>query len=249
MDFSFKGKKVLITGASRGIGRAIALGFAVKGASLVLHAKSHSEALEEVVHSCSGLADGVNTWICDLTDSGKLQTSLNQSELDVDILVLNASMEIRREILSNSVNDIQEQVSCNLISSIILAQYFTPLMCANGWGRVIGIGSIQEIHANPTLSVYASLKTAQSHYLKTLAKQVAESGVTVNTVAPGAILTDRNKEVLSNIQFRREVESKIPTGKIGNPEDCTGSVLFLASDLAKYITGAWLPVDGGFHIG
>lgn len=247
-SFNFHGRKVLVTGSSRGIGRAIALAFAKAGAALVLHDKT---ACDDLTHT-RALVDRYKVpcevWLCDLSNNHEVLTSLETFPADVDILILNASVEYREVLLQHSLHHVQQQINCNYLSNILLLQHCVPGMQKAGWGRVVALGSGQEVNPNPQLAVYASLKKAQTHYLQILASEVAAHGITVNTVAPGVISTSRNQHVLADQEFRRQVINKIPVGYIGEADDCVGAVLFMASDLAKYITGTWLPVDGGFHL-
>ncbi len=247
LAIDLNGRRALVTGASRGIGRAIAIGLAKAGASLVVHARKPSEQLERVIEEIQFLGGDVQAWCVDIEDEAQLKYQLTELHTEIDILVLNASIEHREKIDSLSATNVHQQIQSNLVSSISLTQALVPKMRKRAWGRVIALGSIQEIHPNPDLSVYAALKAAQTHFLKTLAVHVAGDGVTINTLAPGAILTDRNRAILSDGDFREKVKTRIPMGKIGSPQDCVGAAVFLASDWSSYITGAWLPVDGGFH--
>ncbi|VUD69263.1 3-oxoacyl-[acyl-carrier-protein] reductase FabG [Thalassocella blandensis] len=249
VQFCFKGKSVLVTGSSRGIGKAIALAFAKAGASIILHGKTQSDSLQQTQETVSQYSDAVEQWICDFSCRESTQSALKHLPSNVDILVLNASMEIRDTLLSHQAEDLQQQFDCNFQANILLLHHVLPYMRQQRRGRVVAIGSIQEVYANPSLAVYAALKTAQTHYLQTVAKTMAGEGITLNTVAPGAIFTDRNETVLASEQYRQQVQQKIPMKKIGRPQDCVGAVLFLASESAQYITGAWLPVDGGYHLG
>jgi NAD(P)-dependent dehydrogenase (short-subunit alcohol dehydrogenase family) len=242
-----RGKTALVTGATRGIGRATALGLAQAGANIIVHGPCESDELDDALNAIRMVGGAVEKLIFDLADTEMISRCLSTYKNPIDIVILNASVETRESIHTIDHSNALHQFTCNFLSMLEIVKHVTPLMCASGWGRIIGIGSIQEVHVNPDLSVYAALKAAQTHFLKTLATQVAKSGVTVNIVAPGAILTDRNREVLSDSAFRAAVEAKIPAGRIGEPEDCVGATIFLASDAANYITGAWLPVDGGFH--
>lgn len=241
------GRTALVTGASRGIGRATALGLAQAGAKIIVHGRCESDELDDALHAIRLAGGAAEKLIFDLADTGKISSCLAAQKNSIDIVILNASVETRESIYAIELSNALDQFTCNFLSMLEIVKHLTPSMCERGWGRIIGIGSIQEVHVNPDLSVYAALKAAQTHFLRTLATQVAKSGVTVNIVAPGAILTDRNREVLADPTFRSAVEAKIPAGRIGEPEDCVGAIVFLASEAANYITGAWLPVDGGFH--
>ena len=116
------------------------------------------------------------------------------------------------------------------------------------WGRVITIGSVQEERYNPDFTVYAALKTAQSHLIRNLAKNYSDSNITFNNIAPGAFDTDRNKKFLSKSENYDRMLSLIPTGRIGQPKDCAGTALLLCSEAGSYINGANLFIDGGMRL-
>ena len=121
-------------------------------------------------------------------------------------------------------------------------------MKERGWGRVITIGSVQQAKPHPAMLVYAASKSAVVNMVQNLALQLAKDNITVNNVAPGTIYTDRNTAVLSNDEYKQRVIDDTPVGFIGEPEDCVGATLMLASDMGRYITGENLFVDGGKFI-
>jgi NAD(P)-dependent dehydrogenase (short-subunit alcohol dehydrogenase family) len=121
-------------------------------------------------------------------------------------------------------------------------------MQKNKWGRIITVGSVQQSKPHKDMLVYASTKEAQMNIVKNLAKQLAPWGITINNISPGVIYTDRNKTALDDSIYMKEVLNNIPCGYIGKPEDCVGSMLFLCSEEARYITGIDLLVDGGLHL-
>ena len=124
-------------------------------------------------------------------------------------------------------------------------QAVVPHMRANGWGRIVTIGSVQEAKPHPDMLIYAASKTAQTNMVQSLSLQLAPSGITVNNVAPGVIYTDRNVEALSDEEYAKKVTSSIPVGYYGEPEDCAGIVSLLCSEEGRYITGQNIFVDGG----
>jgi glucose 1-dehydrogenase len=137
----------------------------------------------------------------------------------VDILVLNASTEVRRNWLDIDRSDFKEQVAVNLRASFVLLQATVPAMAQRGWGRVISIGSLQEKKSNSTLVVYAALKSAQFNMVLNLVRQYASRGVTLNNVAPGAIGTERNATVLADPAYRARIEAQIPMRRIEAPSN------------------------------
>ena len=121
-------------------------------------------------------------------------------------------------------------------------------MAERGWGRILGIGSVQQVRPNPNLLIYAGLKSALSTMLRSLAKAYAARGVTANTLAPGLIDTDRNADLKQDPALYRSILDRIPAGAAGDAEDCVGAALLLCSDAGRYITGVDLLVDGGMHM-
>ncbi len=246
--FSLAGKRALVTGSSRGIGRAIGQALAAAGARVAFHGATMTEALREAT------AEAGPQSLCltaDLSDSAAVQQLIRDvgRMMDgVDILVLNASVEIRERYDLITPVALQQQVAVNLAATQALVSGLVPDMAARGWGRVLAIGSVQEVKEHPDMLIYAGLKAAQTSMMRNLARQLAARGVTCNILAPGAIETDRNAGVLADPVYRQQVCSRIPMGAIGSPKDCIGAALFLCSDVSRYVTGVRLLVDGGMHL-
>lgn len=243
--FSLAGRTALVTGSSRGIGRALALGLAAAGARVVGHGVARSAALEalgrEVAATVTGdiaTTDGVQALIAGTRDAAG----------SIDILVLNAAIEMREPWHAVTDDAFARQVAANLDATRRLVAAFVPAMAERGWGRVLAIGSVQEVKEHPQMLVYAALKHAQTGVMRNLARQLAPRGVTCNTLSPGAIATDRNATVLGDDAYRAAVVGRIPAGRLGTPEDCVGAALLLCSDAGRYITGERLLVDGGMHL-
>ena len=245
MTFSLFGKRALITGSSRGIGSAIAEELAKAGAEVVLHCSHNIRKAQEVkerIEKAGGVvADIISADLTNAVEAEKLAKAAGE----IDILVLNASLQYRVKWDRITAREFDEQIRCNLFSSMLLMQKLVPHMRERKWGRIITIGSVQEIKPHPDMLVYSASKSAQTNMVKSLAGQLASDGITVNNVAPGVILTDRNTEALSDFEYASSVASSIPVGFFGEKEDCTGIVLFLASEESRYITGQSIFVDGG----
>lgn len=243
--FNLEGRAALVTGASRGIGRAIALGLAECGAAVAVHYAGREAAAREVsgriARSC--VVGG------DLAEAGAAARVLAEAEAalgPVDVLVLNASVQHRRAWEDVSSEEFAEQVAVNLRSSLELMALAAPRMAERGWGRIVTVGSVQEVKPHGEMLTYGATKAALEHASRNVAARVAGRGVTVNHLSPGVIDTDRNADVLSTM--RREVERRVPVGFIGLPEDCVGAALLLCSEAGRYITGATLRVDGGWAL-
>ena len=243
--FSLAGRTALVTGSSRGIGHAIALALADAGAQLVGHGAARSPALDALAKRFGAAVAG------DLGTAEGIAATIAATRAVVgnpDILVLNASVEVREDYDKVSDAAYARQVAVNLDATRKLLAAFAPPMAERGWGRILGIGSVQEVKEHTKMLVYAALKQAQHGMMRNLARQLAPRGVTCNTLAPGAIATDRNAAVLSDAAYRAQALARIPAGRVGEAEDCVGAALLLCSDAGRYITGVRLLVDGGMHL-
>ena len=242
--FDLKGKKALVTGSSRGIGRAIAVELAQCGAEVVVHCAGNVAKAEEtvgIIKSNGGCAFAVTA---DLSDSENVQ-GLIEKIGDIDILILNASMQFRNKWENITVEEFYKQVNCNFLASMLLIQQAVPHMRAQKWGRIVTIGSVQEAKPHPDMLVYSASKAAQTNMVQSLSLQLAPDGITVNNVAPGVIYTDRNVEALSDLDYAKKVTDSIPVGFYGEPEDCAPTVALLGSENGRYITGQSIYIDGG----
>ena len=249
--FDLSGHTALITGSSRGIGRSLALGFAEYGANVAVHCRSTVAQAEAVAAEAASY--GVKSCViqADLAaeDAPAAIYDAVVDQLGVpDILGLNASVQIRRHWREITPEEFELQVSVNWRASMALVQAALPSMIDAGWGRILTVGSVQQMVPHPQMLVYGATKAAQENMARNLAKQVAGSGVTVNNLAPGVIDTDRNAEPLSDAAYRRRVADAIPVGFIADPDDCVGAALLLCSDAGRYITGVDLLVDGGMAL-
>lgn len=237
-------KKALVTGSSRGIGRAIAIRLAKDGYFVYVHAAGNLEKAQETAETIvknGGQAQVVMADLCDIKQTRKLAETVG----DIDALVLNASLQYRTAWREITAEACYEQLSCNFVSSMLLIQAAVPHMKENGWGRIVTIGSVQEAKPHPDMLVYSASKAAQTNMMESLSLQLAKDGITVNNVAPGVIYTDRNIQALSDPDYAKKVTSSIPVGFYGEPEDCAGVVSLLCSPEGRYITGQSIYVDGG----
>lgn len=251
--FDLHGRRALVTGSSRGIGRAIALALAQHGADVAIHyASREADALAAAAEAG---AAGVRSAVVggDLSREGAARRVAAEAADKLggalDIAVANAAIEIRRPWDEVSWEEGRRQFDANVLSTLELIGAVVPAMRERGWGRIVTVGSVQQVRPHPQLVVYAALKSAGVNTVRNLALQLARTGVTVNNLAPGAILTDRNAGVLSDPAYREWAEARIPMGFVGGPPDCAGAAVLLCSEAGRYITGVDLLVDGGMHLG
>ncbi len=237
-------KTALVTGSSRGIGRAIAIRLAKDGYKVLVHGAGNIAKAEEtksIIEQNGGCAELI---ISDLTNLDKTR-ELCEKVKEIDVLILNASLQYRSPWQEITTDACYEQLNCNFVSSMMLIQAVADNMKKNGWGRIVTIGSVQEAKPHPDMLVYSASKAAQTNMMQSLSLQLAKDGITVNNVAPGVIYTDRNVEALSDSEYAKKVTDSIPVGFYGEPEDCAGIVSLLCSDEGRYITGQNIFVDGG----
>ena len=237
-------KTALVTGSSRGIGRAIAIRLAQDGYKVIVHGADNiakANETKQIIEQNGGVAETIVSDLTDLNSTRKLCEKVKE----VDVLILNASVQYRTPWQDISVDACQKQLNCNFVSSMMLIQAVVDNMKKNGWGRIVTIGSIQEAKPHPDMLVYSASKAAQTNMMQSLSLQLAKDGITVNNVAPGVIYTDRNVEALSDPEYAKKVTDSIPVGFYGEPEDCAGIVSLLCSDEGRYITGQNIFVDGG----
>ena len=243
-ELLLKGKKALVTGASRGIGSAIALELARSGADVTVHYAGNAAAAQNICDQIRAMGRQSSIVQADLSDPAACD-GLMKKVGAVDILVLNASMQIKKPWETITDEDFDRQINCNLRASMKLIQQAVPAMREKKWGRIVTIGSVQEKKPHPDMLVYSASKAAQTMLVQSLALQVAKDGITINNVAPGVIYTDRNVEALSDPEYAQKVRDSIPVGFYGEKEDCAYLVRLLCSDEGRYITGQNYFVDGG----
>ena len=246
--FRLGGRTALVTGARREIGRAIALALAGAGARLAIHhAGSDEEAADAdtVVREIEAAGATARAFGQDFTrdEAGHALATAVTAWAPPDILVLNASIELPEALGAITREHFDRQVAVNLRTTLELLQALVPPMAARGWGRVVTIGSVQQIRPHPRMLVYAGTKAAQLNWAWNLARQFGGQGVTVNNLAPGAILTARNREQMA--AEGAALAERIPVGRLGRPDDLAGAALLLCSDAGAYINGVNLFVDGG----
>ncbi len=237
-------KTALVTGSSRGIGRAIAIRLAKEGYKVYVHGASTSKKAEETKDEIIANGGQAEVLIANLCNMDEVK-ALGEKIKDVDVLVLNASLQYRTPWQEITTEACFEQLTCNFVASMTLIQAVADRMKEKKWGRIITVGSVQEAKPHPDMLVYSASKAAQTNMVVSLSLQLAKDGITVNNVAPGVIYTDRNVEALSDPDYAKKVTDSIPVGFYGIPEDCAGIVFLLCSDEGRYITGQNIYVDGG----
>lgn len=249
--FSLHGRTALVTGSTRGIGRSILLAFAEAGAAVVAHGVGEGENKASLLASTAAMGAKARFIPGDLGTPGggrALAEHVLSETGGVDIVVLNASIQIRKPWPEISPAEYELQMQVNFQSSLEILQTLVPAMKERKWGRILAIGSVQQGKPHPHMLVYAASKAAQMSLISNLARQLAPDGITANNLAPGVILTDRNTEALADSAYADKVRASIPLGHFGEATDCAGAALLLCSEAGRYITGQNLYVDGGMGL-
>jgi len=244
------GKKALITGATKGIGRAITDQFADFGAELAVVARNKDE-LEYTVNeiSASGVKIfGIQADVSKRFEYVKIVNELNEKWGKLDIFVNNVGTNIRKKTDEYDFNEFDFIMNTNLRSAFELSRLLYPLLIKSGEANVVFISSVAGQTHLKTGSVYAMTKAAVNQLTRNLAAEWAPDGIRVNSVAPWYIKTPLAETVLKNSSYKQSVLERTPLKKIGEPEDVASAVSFLCMPAAAYITGQILAVDGGFTI-
>ena len=244
-----KGKIALVTGGSRGIGRAIALKLAEAGCDVAVLYAGRRDAAEETVQQLQGLGARAICVQCDVSDENQAAAAFKQvsDELGLpDILVNNAGIVRDGLAMRMSAENFRAVLDTNLTGAFNMIHACLPGFLRRRSGRIINISSVSGMMGNAGQANYASSKAGLIGLTKTIAREVASRGITVNAVAPGFIETDMTRSM--NEAALNAGVKQVPMGRMGRPEDVANAVRFLASDEASYITGCVLKVDGGMYI-
>jgi len=244
-----KDRVAIVTGASRGIGVALAKGLAREGAAVVINYSRSATAAKNVVDgivAAGGRAIAVQADIKNLAAHGSLISAALEHFGRLDILVNNAGIEFRESFLTTTEEQFDQTLGVNLKGVYFLSQQAAQVMVrAGNGGKIINISSCHDTVPLALRSAYAVSKGGLGMLTKSLALELAEHKINVNAVSPGAILTEMNSETLAKPDVRARLLARIPWNRLGETEDCVGAAVFLASSESDYVTGATLYVDGG----
>jgi len=244
---TLSGRVALVTGASRGIGRAVARQLAARGAVVVAAARGdHAEPVAREIADGGGRCEAVPL---DVTDPANVERTIGEvltRHGRLDVLVNNAGLTRDHLLLRMKPADWDIVIATNLTAAFLCAQAVVRPMIKQRNGRIIAISSVVGQTGNAGQANYAASKAGLIGFVKSMAREVASRGITVNVVAPGLIETDMTRALAENV--REQWAAQVPLGRLGTPEEVASAVSFLASDEASYITGQVLAVNGGMYM-
>ena len=241
-----KNKNAVITGATRGIGREIAITLAKNGANIAINYRKENEDLNSLVNELKELGVNVFTQKCDVSNGEEVDRFIKESKMSlgsIDILVNNAGITKDGLILRMKENDFDSVIDVNLKGVFNTTKAVSGIMMKQRYGKIITISSVVGLSGNAGQCNYAASKAGVIGFSKSIARELATRNVNVNVVAPGYINTDMTKDLPEKI--KENIIQSIPMKKIGEPKEGANLVLFLASNLSDYITGQVISVDGG----
>lgn len=240
--FSLKGRVALVTGASRGLGLAMAEAFVEHGATVVLNAR------DEKAVSAAARKIGADHLAFDVADVRQTEAALAEvvkRHKKLDILLNNAGIQHRRPLVEWTNEDFERVIAVNLTGCFRLARDAARLMLPNNFGRIINTGSVAAILGRPTIHAYVAAKAGLHGLTRSMAAELGRHGITVNALAPGYFATELNTALLEDKAFTAWVEARTPAGRWARPAELGGAAVFLASDAGSYVNGHVLAVDGG----
>ncbi|MDD3652920.1 MAG: 3-oxoacyl-[acyl-carrier-protein] reductase [Desulfotomaculaceae bacterium] len=240
------GKAAIVTGASRGIGRAIALALAKEGAVVLVNYHGRADAANEVVEAIQGAGGRALAYQADVANPAEAQAMVKAAQTEfgkVDILVNNAGITSDNLVFRIKDEDWDAVIGTNLKGAFNCIKYAGRIMFRNHFGRIINISSVAGIAGNSGQANYCAAKAGLIGLSRAIAKEFGSRNITVNTVAPGVIYTDMIRSLPENV--RENMLVQVPLKRFGRPEEVAGLVVYLASELAGYITGQTINIDGG----
>ncbi|MCM2474670.1 SDR family oxidoreductase [Rhizobium sp. CG5] len=245
--FDLTGKTALVTGSSRGLGRAFAEGLAAAGARVILNGIDEAR-LEETAASMRSSGFDVLTAAFDVTDETAVISAFETFDangIEVGILVNNAGIQFRKPMLELATSDWQRVIDTNLTSAFLVGREAAKRMAERGAGKIINVGSLTSELARATVAPYTVAKGGIKMLTKAMTAEWAEKGIQANAIGPGYMITDMNEALLANPEFDAWVKARTPARRWGRPEELAGTVIYFASAASDYVNGQIVYADGG----
>jgi gluconate 5-dehydrogenase len=245
--FSLEGRTALVTGSSRGLGRAMAEGLAAAGAAIVLNG-SDQDRLSAAATEMKARGCTVEAARFDVTDEAAVKAAferLDRNGIEVDILVNNAGIQFRKPMVELATDDWRRVIEANLTSAFVIGREAAKRMIPRGRGKIINIGSLTSELARATVAPYTVAKGGIKMLTRAMAAEWAAHGLQANAIGPGYMLTDMNQALIDNPTFDAWVKERTPARRWGKPEELVGAAVFLASAASDYVNGQIIYVDGG----
>ncbi|RMC37555.1 SDR family oxidoreductase [Paracoccus alkanivorans] len=245
--FDLTGRTALITGSTRGLGRAIAEGMGQAGAALIVNGRN-PQATEAAAQELCDAGLSARAAPFDVTDEAAVEAvfrELDAEGVEVDILVNNAGIQHRQPMVELSLSDWQRVIDTNLTSAFLLGREAARRMIPRNRGKIINIGSLTSDLARATVTPYTVAKGGIKMLTKGMAAEWSAHGIQANAIGPGYMLTDMNEALVSNPEFDAWVKGRTPAGRWGRPDELVGTAIYLASDASNYVSGQLIFVDGG----
>jgi gluconate 5-dehydrogenase len=245
--FNLAGRTALVTGSSRGLGRAMATGLAEAGAAVIING-TDAARVAEAAASLRAAGHQAGEAVFDITDEAAILAAFARFDAEgtaIDILVNNAGIQLRKPMVDLTTDEWRKVIDTNLTSAFMIGREAAKRMIPRGRGKIVNIGSLMSALARATIAPYTVSKGGIKMLTQAMAAEWAASGIQANAIGPGYIITDMNQALINDPAFDAWVKSRTPSRRWGKPEELVGAAVFLASSASDYVNGQIIYVDGG----